>query len=98
MAKYLRTASISAELVDLIKDARKELYLISPYLKLSDQVKELLNDKEREKVEVRIIFGKQELAPSEMSFLENLTIKRRLQLNALVVGLAMVILLSLIHI
>jgi len=28
-----------------------------------------------------------------MSFLENLTIKRRLQLNALVVGLAMVILL-----
>jgi phosphatidylserine/phosphatidylglycerophosphate/cardiolipin synthase-like enzyme len=72
MAKYLRTESISAELVDLIKDARKELYLISPYLKLSDQVKELLNDKEREKVEVRIIFGKQELAPSEMSFLENL--------------------------
>jgi len=72
MAKYLRTTSISAELVNLIKGARKELYLISPYLKLSDQVKELLNDKEREKVDVRIIFGKQELAPSEMSFLENL--------------------------
>jgi len=32
----------------------------------------------------------------EMSFLENLTIKRRLQLNALVVGLAMVILLCVI--
>ncbi|EAR12954.1 hypothetical protein PI23P_10010 [Polaribacter irgensii 23-P] len=72
MAKYLRTSSISAELENLIKDARKELYIISPYLKLSDQVKELLNDKEREKVDVRIIFGKQELAPTEMAFLEDL--------------------------
>jgi len=68
MAKYLRTSSISAELENLIRDARKELYIISPYLKLSDQVRELLNGKEREKVDVRIIFGKQELAPTEMSF------------------------------
>jgi phosphatidylserine/phosphatidylglycerophosphate/cardiolipin synthase-like enzyme len=72
MAKYLRTSSITAELENLIRDARKELYIISPYLKLSDQVRELLNDKEREKVDVRIIFGKQELAPTEMSFLEEL--------------------------
>lgn len=72
MTKYLRTSSISAELENLIRDARKELYIISPYLKLSDQVRELLNDKEREKVDVRIIFGKQELAPKEMAFLEDL--------------------------
>lgn len=72
MAKYLRTSSISAELDNLIRDARKELYIISPYLKLSDHVRELLNDKEREKVDVRIIFGKQELAPAEMSYLEGL--------------------------
>lgn len=72
MAKYLRTSSISAELENLIRDAKKELYIISPYLKLSDHVKELLNDKEREKVEVRIVFGKQELAPTEMSYLEGL--------------------------
>lgn len=72
MAKYLRTSSITAELENLIRDAKKVLYIISPYLKLSDNVKELLNDKEREKVDVRIIFGKQELAPAEMSYLENL--------------------------
>ena len=41
-------------------------------MKLSDNMKELLNDKEREKVDVRIIFGKQELAPTEMSYLEKL--------------------------
>jgi phosphatidylserine/phosphatidylglycerophosphate/cardiolipin synthase-like enzyme len=72
MAKYLRTSSITAELENLIREARKELYIISPYLKLSDNMKELLNDKEREKVDVRIIFGKQELAPTEMSYLEKL--------------------------
>lgn len=72
MAKYLRTSSITAELENLIRDAKKELYIISPYLKLSDNMKELLNDKEREKVDVRIIFGKQELAPTEMSYLQKL--------------------------
>tara|TARA_R110000868_G_scaffold71713_2_gene209702 strand:- start:30763 stop:31512 length:750 start_codon:yes stop_codon:yes gene_type:complete len=72
MPKYLRTSSITAELETLIREARKELYIISPYLKLSDNMKELLNDKEREKVDVRIIFGKQELAPTEMSYLEKL--------------------------
>ena len=33
---------------------------------------EILIDKEREKTEVRIIFGKQELNPHEMSYLQNL--------------------------
>jgi len=68
MAKYLRTSGITAEVENLIQDANERLYIISPYLKLSDKIKELLNDKEREKVEVRIIFGKQELNPTEMSW------------------------------
>lgn len=72
MAKYLRTSGISAGLEELIREAKERLYIISPYLKLSDNIKELLNDKEREKVEVRIIFGKQELNPTEMSYLQNL--------------------------
>lgn len=72
MAKYLRTSGITASLEELIRDARERLYIISPYLKLSDNIKELFNDKEREKVEVRIVFGKQELNPEEMSYLESL--------------------------
>ncbi len=72
MAKYLRTSGISAGVEELIREAKERLYIISPYLKLSDNVKELLNDKEREKVEVRVIFGKQELNPTEMAFLQNL--------------------------
>ncbi len=72
MAKYLRTSGISAGVEELIREAKERHYIISPYLKLSDNVKELLNDKEREKVEVRVIFGKQELNPTEMAFLQNL--------------------------
>ena len=72
MPKYLRTSGITAGVEDLIKEARERLYIISPYLKLSDNIRELLNDKEREKAEVRIIFGKQELIPTEMSYLQNL--------------------------
>lgn len=72
MAKYLRTSGISAGLDELIREAKEKLYIISPYLKLSDHIRELLNDKDREKVEVRIIFGKQELNPSEMGYLEGL--------------------------
>ena len=72
MAKYLRTSGITAGVEELIREARERLYIISPYLKLSDNIRELLNDKEREKAEVRIIFGKQELSPTEMSYLQNL--------------------------
>ena len=72
MPRYLRTSGITAGVEELIREARERLYIISPYLKLSDNIRELLNDKEREKAEVRIIFGKQELNPTEMSYLQNL--------------------------
>lgn len=72
MAKYLRTSGISSGIDELIREAKDRVYIISPYLKLSDQIKELLQDKEREKVDVRLIFGKQELNPNEMSFLQSL--------------------------
>ena len=72
MPKFLRTSGITAGVEELIREARERLYIISPYLKLSDNIRELLNDKEREKAEVRIIFGKQELSPAEMSYLQNL--------------------------
>ncbi len=72
MAKYLRTSGISSGIDELIREAKERVYIISPYLKLSDQIKELLQDKEREKVDVRLIFGKQELNPTEMSFLQSL--------------------------
>lgn len=72
MAKFLNTSATTYLLEELIKDARERLYLISPFLKLNDKVKELLEDKDRLKIDVRIVYGKTELHPSEINWLKQL--------------------------
>ena len=61
MAKFLNTSGTTYYLEELIKNAQERLYLISPYLKLNDRVKELLEDKDRMKIDVRIVYDKSEL-------------------------------------
>ena len=73
MAKFLNTSATSYFLEELIKTATERLILISPYLKLNDRIKELLEDKNRLKIDVRIIYGKNELQNDEISWLSNLT-------------------------
>ena len=55
MAKFLNTSGTTYYLEELIKNAQERLYLISPYLKLNERVKELLEDKDRMKIDVRIV-------------------------------------------
>lgn len=73
MAKFLNTSATNYFLEELIKDAKDRLILISPFLKLNDRIKELLSDKNRLKIDVRIVYGKSELQPNEMSWLQELT-------------------------
>ena len=73
MAKFLNTSATNYFLEELIKDARDRLVLISPFLKLNDRVKELLSDKNRLKIDVRVVYGKNELQPAEMAWLQELT-------------------------
>lgn len=73
MAKFLNTSAINYFLEDLIKNAKDRLILISPFLKLNDRIKELLEDKNRLKIDVRIVYGKSELQPQEINWLKGLT-------------------------
>ncbi len=73
MAKFLNTSATNYFLEELIKTAQERLILISPYLKLNDRIKELLADKNRLKIDVRIIYGKNELQNDEISWLSELT-------------------------
>ena len=57
MAKFLNTSATNFFLEELIKNAKERLILISPYLKLNDRIKELLEDKNRLKIDIRIIYG-----------------------------------------
>lgn len=58
MAKFLNTSATNYYLEDLIKNASERLILISPFLKLNDRIKELLEDKDRLKIDIRIVYGK----------------------------------------
>jgi phosphatidylserine/phosphatidylglycerophosphate/cardiolipin synthase-like enzyme len=73
MAKFLNTSATNYFLEELIKDAKDRLILISPFLKLNDRIKELLADKNRLKIDVRIVYGKSELQPEEIGWLKELT-------------------------
>lgn len=76
MAKFLNTSATNYYLEELIKNASDRLILISPFLKLNDRIKELLEDKNRLKIDVRIVYGKSELQPSEISWLNELSFIR----------------------
>ena len=73
MAKFLNTSATNYFLEELIKDAKDRLILISPFLKLNDRMKELLADKNRLKIDVRIVYGKSELQPEEINWLKEQT-------------------------
>jgi len=68
MAKFLNTSAITYYLDQLIGGSRRELYIISPYLKFNDKIRELLQDTESlDRVE--IIYGKKNLAKPEADWL-----------------------------
>jgi phosphatidylserine/phosphatidylglycerophosphate/cardiolipin synthase-like enzyme len=73
MAKFLNTSATNYFLEELIKGAHDRLILISPFLRLNDRIKELLADKNRLKIDVRIVYGKSELQPQEVDWLQGLT-------------------------
>ena len=55
MAKFLNTSGTTYHLEEMIKKASDRLILISPYLKLNERVKELLEDKNRLKIDIRSV-------------------------------------------
>ena len=76
MAKFLNTSATNYFLEELIKNVKDRLILISPFLKLNDRIKELLADKNRLKIDVRIVYGKSELQPEEIAWLNELSYVR----------------------
>lgn len=72
MAKFLDTAGVSHYLQQLINGANEKLYLISPYLRISERLKESIADKDRMKIDIRLIYGKTEIELSENTWLKTL--------------------------
>ena len=72
MAKFLNTSATNFFLEELIKNAKERLILISPFLRLNDRIKELLEDKDRLKIDIRIVYGKSDLHPEEIKWIQKL--------------------------
>lgn len=83
MAKFLNTSATNYFLEELIKNASERLILISPFLKLNDRIKQLLEDKNRLKIDVRIVYGKNELQLEETNWLNELSFIRTSYCNNL---------------
>jgi hypothetical protein len=71
MAKFLSTSGITFHLEGLIKGAKEKLILISPYLKVNERIRQLLEDKDRDKIDIRVVYGKNELQPEENNWLKS---------------------------
>ena len=76
MAKFLNTSGITYHLEQLIKTTKERLVIISPYLRLSDKIRELIEDLDRLKIDIRLIYGKNDLHPRESAWLESLSFVR----------------------
>jgi phosphatidylserine/phosphatidylglycerophosphate/cardiolipin synthase-like enzyme len=73
MSKFLDTTGVSYHLQQLINNANERLILISPYLQLNDRIKQSLEDRDRLKIDIRLVYGKSELHPEEIEWLRDLT-------------------------
>lgn len=71
MARFLTTSATSYFLEELIKKAQKYVVLISPYLKVNERMRELLEDKNRQQLEIWIVYGKKH-QPNEIGWLKDL--------------------------
>jgi hypothetical protein len=72
MAEFLTTSGTSYQLEQLIINANKKLVLISPYLQLSKTLYERLKDASKNNVQIKIVYGKDELKPNEKNSLAEL--------------------------
>ncbi len=76
MTTFLETTGVSHHLQQLIDQANDTLILISPYLKINDRLRYSLEDRNRMKIDIRMVYGKSELQPEQINWLRGLDFVR----------------------
>ena len=75
MVRFLTTTGVSYQLEEVIKNARERLVIISPYLKINRRIRDLLEDQDRLKRDIRIVYRNRELQPEETEWLGSTSIR-----------------------
>jgi hypothetical protein len=71
VAKVLNTSAVTFFMEEMIKNASDRLILISPFLKLNQRVQELLEDRNRLKIDIRLVYGKNDLQNEQIDWLKH---------------------------
>ena len=66
MAEFLTTTGTSYFIEQIIRTAKNELVLVTPFLKLTQNLVERISDAEKKGIKITLIYGKNELAKPEM--------------------------------
>lgn len=86
MAKFLTTLKAQAEIESIINNAQKTLVMLSPYVKIGDNLLQSLKDADRRKVKIIVAYGdKVNLEPktiNQLQQLENLSLRFLKNLHA----------------
>lgn len=85
MAKFLRTQDISAQIGEIIRHADNSVVLISPFVKINEELIRHLKDAGRKGVKIKLVYGKEELKPEvkdQLAKLDNITVYFQKTLHA----------------
>ena len=69
MARYEDSSGVSKAINDIIKDANEYLYIISPYLQITDKLRNNIEYTINSGVETRLLYGKKDTSHSESEWL-----------------------------
>ncbi len=72
MVEFLNRSGCSYQIEEMARQANDKLWLISPFIKITDSLKELLEDKDRDRIDMRLVYGKSELRDDEREWLRSL--------------------------
>ena len=81
MAKFLATEGITHHLTEIIKNTERQLLLISPYLKFSQRIREELEDQDKLRRAICVVYGKKKLQLEESDWLAKTGIRRYFRKN-----------------
>ena len=69
MPEFLTTSGVSFHLEEIIKRAEESVLLISPYLKTNTRIREVLEARSHEGLDIRIVYGKKQIDPKEQAWI-----------------------------
>lgn len=76
MAEFLTTKGIASEIENIIRKAKEEIVLVSPYLQISDIFYERLEEASEANIPITILYGKDKLKNRERKSLNKLNTLR----------------------